>query len=656
MKESAEKVGAKSATGNAKINVYAERVEAQCDTGCIKMNVYAERVEAIRAMMRANNWDAVVVSGSDPHASEYVAPRWHPVEWISGYNGEGDLVITADHAGLWTDSRYFIQAGKQLPGTGIVLHKTRLPESVLIPEWLGQKFADNKKTAIIAVDGLCQSISAVKDIERVFDDEYKRRIQAVANKELSIEVEQPALIVDVPDMLDELWTDRPSVPCTPVTLVDDALTGRSRADKIAWLRNRVKSANCDAILLSALDEIAWTLNVRGSDVDYNPVVMSYLLVTETAVKWFVRKNETADAVSEQSFAALAKDGIEILNYAGVEDSINAVLNNINKLFIDPSSFNYSLYSALNEDQLVLGTSPVILEKSIKTSVEIEGMRKAHFLDGLAVTRFLHWLEKTVQAGVVLSEWDGAVKLGEFRSKLEGYRGDSFETVSSWGEGAALPHYVTPKDGSTKIGNHGLFLCDSGGQYLFGTTDITRTVALGPCTDLEKEDYTLVLKGHIDLAMAHFPNGTTGDQLDVLAREPLWRVHRTFGHGTGHGVGFYLNVHEGPQSIRQGFNRQAMLPGMITSNEPGIYREGMHGVRHENLVLCVDTGENAFGRNWYCFENLTLCYFDTAPIIKDLLNNDEIHWLNDYNERVYQSLASSLSPEVASWLREKTRAI
>ncbi len=620
------------------------------------MNIYAERVEMIRAMMRENGWDAVIVSGCDPHSSEYVASRWHQVEWISGYNGEGDLVITLEHAGLWTDSRYFIQAGKQLPGTGIELHKTRLPESQMIPEWLGKTF-ENKPEVVIAVDGLCQAISAIEDINKVFDDLFSSRLQSSDKTgNLSDIIGMSCRIVDVPDMLDVLWKDRPAMPCTPVTLVNEMLTGRTRGDKVTWLRGRMKAAGCDAILLSALDEIAWTLNVRGCDVDYNPVVMSYLLVTNEDVQWFVRKAETADDVSETSFSELSKDGVKILQYKDVKEVLNKLLSDGTKVFIDPSSFNYSLYVGLMEDRIVKGTSPVILEKSIKTQVEIEGMRKAHYIDGLAMTRFLYWLEKSVQAGEKLSEWDGAVKLGEYRSEGEGYCGDSFETVSSWGEGAALPHYVTPQDGSTKIGDHGLFLCDSGGQYLFGTTDITRTVALGPCTDLEKEDYTLVLKGHIDLAMAHFPNGTSGDQLDVLAREPLWRVHRTFGHGTGHGVGFYLNVHEGPQSIRQGFNRQAMLPGMITSNEPGIYREGMHGVRHENLVLCVDTGEEAFGRKWYCFENLTLCYFDTAPVIKSLLNDDETGWLNAYNERVYKTLSPALSQEVALWLREKTMPI
>ena len=328
-----------------------------------------------------------------------------------------------------------------------------------------------------------------------------------------------------------------------------------------------------------------------------------------------------------------------------------------RLFVDPSSLNYSLHEALSQKAGVpgykSGVSPIILKKSTKNDIEIDGMRKAHVVDGIAVVRFLHWLETSLQAGKTVSEWDAAVALGKFRSACPDYRGDSFETISAWGEGAALPHYVTPRDGSSKIGNHGLYLCDSGGQYLYGTTDITRTVAVGSCTDLEKEDYTLVLQGHIRLAMCIFPKGTAGCQIDVLAREPLWRRYHTFGHGTGHGVGFYLNVHEGPQNIRQGFKNQPLLPGMITSNEPGLYREGMYGIRHENLILCVDAGVTDFGRDWLKFETITMCYFDTAPIKAGILQPEEIAWLNTYNETVYQQLAPHLSADDANWLRTKT---
>ena len=567
-------------------------------------NIYAQRVGAIRELMRKNGWCAVIISGSDPHSSEYVAPRWQQVKWISGFTGEaGDVVITEDHAGLWTDTRYFIQAAKQLSGTGIELHKTNVPDQVLIPEWIAK--TQKKIHRIIAVDGLCQSVSAIEEIEEAFVSAGKTR----------------PCVVGIPDMLDELWPDRPAIPAQPVTLLSDVYTGSSRSERIAWLREEIQKRHCDAMLITALDEIAWLLNIRGSDM--------------------------------ATFAALEADHVRILPYDAVIEDLKAFEG---ELFVDKSSLNYCLYEALSGCGYQSGESPIILKKSIKNATEIEGMRKAHIVDGVAVVRFLHWLEDSIQAGKEVSEWDAAVQLGKYRSECPDYRGDSFETISAWGEGAALPHYVTPSDGSTKIGNHGLYLCDSGGQYLYGTTDITRTVAVGPCTNLEKEDYTLVLQGHIRLAMCIFPKGTAGCQIDVLAREPLWRRYRNFGHGTGHGVGFYLNVHEGPQNIRQGFKNQPLLPGMITSNEPGLYREGMYGIRHENLILCVDAGVNDFGRDWLKFDTITMCYFDTAPVLKDILLPDEIAWLNDYNERVFRTLSPCLDAADAAWLRQKTRAI
>ena len=599
--------------------------------------IYAERVEALRRLMRSNRWDAVVISGSDPHSSEYFAPRWQQVKWISGFTGEaGNVVITADHAGLWTDTRYFIQANKQLAGTGIELHKTNVPDEVLIPQWLAQHLSGAQPA--IAVDGLCQNVSAIDDLVQAF---------AAAAK--------PApKIINVPDMLDPLWSDRPAIPQTPVTILDVKYAGCTRQEKTTWIRDEIKARGCDAMLLSALDEIAWLLNIRGNDIDYNPVVISYLVVTQTEVSLFVRKSDKVDDITASSFAALEADHIHIYHY---NDITNWLKSFEGKCFVDPSTLNYSLHEALcaktGKPDYITGESPVILKKSTKNSIEIAGMRQAHIADGVAVVRFLHWLETTIQSGQSISEWDAAVQLGKYRAMCPEYRGDSFETISAWGEGAALPHYITPRDGSTKIGNHGLYLCDSGGQYLFGTTDITRTVAVGPCTDLEKEDYTLVLQGHIRLALCAFPKGTAGCQIDVLAREPLWRRYRTFGHGTGHGIGFYLNVHEGPQNIRQGFKNQPLLPGMITSNEPGLYREGMYGIRHENLILCVDTGISDFGRDWLKFETITMCYFDTAPIVKSILLPDEIAWLNHYNETVYQTLAPHLDKDDAAWLRQKT---
>ena len=617
-------------------------------------NVYYERVEALRALMRERGWDAVVVSGSDPHSSEYPAPRWKQVEWLSGFTGEaGDIVVTASHAGLWTDTRYFIQAVRQLEGTGIVLHKTRVPEQVLIPEWLaGEALGGRDRCVVVAVDGLCQGVSAVAGLKAAF---------AAAGRTDGSPDEDGFRIVSVPDMLEALWEDRPPVPQTPIITLGADLAGEDRLSRIEWLRGRAAAAGCDAVLLTALDEIAWLLNVRGSDIEYNPLVISYLLVSRGGVEWFVRKSGHPDEDTLDSFQELKDDGIDILPYDDVAFTLAGEISDgvVERLLVDPSTLNYNLYNILEttspEGTVVEWDSPVALRKALKNKVEIEGMRDIHVDDGVAMERFLYWLEKSVNGGGAVTEWDAARRLGELRAQVPGYRGDSFETISAYGEGAALPHYITPRVDAPVLEPHGLYLVDSGGQYMNGTTDITRTVPLGPCTMLEKEDYTLVLKGHIDLAMAVFPRGTAGCQLDVLARSPLWRAHRNFGHGTGHGVGFFLGVHEGPQDIRQNFNQTPILPGMITSNEPGIYREGMHGVRHENLVLCVEDGSSDFG-DWLRFETLTLCHFDTSAIIVDLLGRDEIEWLNAYNARVCSALSPLLPPEEAEWLAHKCCAI
>ena len=606
------------------------------------MNIFRERVEAVRAMMRSKGWDAVVLTGSDPHNSEYSAPRWLQASWVSGFTGEGDLVITDDHAGVWTDTRYFIQASRQLPGTGVELHKTRVPGQVLIPEWLSGHFSEYD-SVIVAVDGLGMNAAAVLDIKK-----------AIGEK---------AIVVDAPDMLDPLWKDRPAIPQTPVITLGAETVGWSREQKLSWIRKWLRDNGSDAILLTALDDIAWMLNVRGQDVEYNPVVMSYLLVTMDNTMWFVRKGpvEADDEETEDSFYELESDGVTIQDYSDVGVTLSEIVDGeyVSRLFVDTSTLNYNLYNILKENipssNLTSGKSPVALRKAVKNDVEIAGMREAHLEDGIAMERFLFWLERMVEAGEPVNEYEAALQLHSFRSGIEGFRGESFETISAYGANAALPHYVTPENGSAELDARGLYLSDSGGQYLFGTTDITRTIPLGPCTQLEKEDYTLVLKGHIDLAKAVFPSGTAGCQIDALAREPLWASKRNFGHGTGHGVGFYLNVHEGPQDIRQNFNRQPLVPGMITSDEPGIYREGKHGIRHENLVLCVDAGRNDFGQ-WCSFETLTLCHFDTSIVIKELLDASEIAWLNAYNARVFQTLAPRLPSEVAQWLRGKTLPI
>ncbi len=595
---------------------------------------FSERVEALRALMRENAWDILILGAGDPHASEYPAPRWQQVKWVSGFTGEaGDLVITRDHAGLWTDTRFFIQARRQLEGSGIVLHKMRVPDQVPIPQWIASLEMENP---VIAVDGLCQRVEAVRELKAAVPS---------------------AVIKAVPDILSPLWLDRPAIPSTPIITLGEDLAGESREARIHWLRKWMILHEMDAILLTALDEIAWLLNVRGSDVDYNPVVISYLLVTMDQVYWFVRKDAflDPDGETQASFEELQSDEITLCDYDEAVMALSTFVGeDVSRIFVDPSTLNVHLRACLDECgyDVVEGPSPVPLRKAVKNSVEIEGMREAHLEDGLVMEQFLYWLES--QAGRV-NEWEAAAELGRLRASIPGYRGDSFETISAYGPSAALPHYVTPREGSALVESHGLYLVDSGGQFLFGTTDITRTVPMGPCTPLEREDYTLVLRGHIGLARAVFPQGTAGCQIDALAREPLWQAHRNFGHGTGHGVGFFLNVHEGPQDVRQNFNTQPLLPGMILSDEPGIYREGMHGIRHENLLLCRPVGDNEFG-SWLGFETLTLCHFDTSCLELSLLTEAERSWLNAYNERVYRTLSPRLPAPVAAWLREKTRAV
>ena len=597
---------------------------------------YAERIEELRAMMRSRGWDAVVLTGSDPHGSEYLAERWKCVQWLTGFTGEaGDVVVTLDHAGLWTDTRYFIQAVQQLQGTGVELHKVRVPEQVPIPQWLAQHF-EGEDEVYIALDGLCVS------------SDFATEIKAAGNVH----------IVSIPNLIDAVWEDRPQIPQTPVFQVNP---GESRAARLGRLREWLEEQRLDYILLSALDDIAWTLNVRASDIEFNPLVISFLLVGSETADWFVLKEPVEDPQTDETFAALADDGVTLRYYEEIEIALSDLDGTV-----AAGGLNYHLSSLLGSARLRALGSPVQRWKAVKNATEIAGMRRAHFADGLAMEQFLFWLEKSLANDRVVSEWDAAVKLGALRAETPEYRGDSFETISAWGPGAALPHYITPHSGAPVLEPRGLYLCDSGGQYwadggaedssgFGGTTDITRTVPLGPCRRLEMEDYTLVLKGHIQLAMAVFPIGTPGCRVDVLAREPLWKAHRNFGHGTGHGVGWFLGVHEGPQDVRQNLNPEGLVPGMIISDEPGIYREGLHGVRHENLLLCTDAGTDEFA-HWCTFEPLTLCHFDTGAIIPEMLTPDERDWLNSYNSMVYASLAPELPKPVAEWLREKTKAI
>ena len=589
--------------------------------------VYADRIEQLRAMMRSRGWDAVIITGSDPHGSEYPAERWKCVQWLTGFTGEaGDVVVTLDHAGLWTDMRYFIQAVQQLDGTGVELHKMRVPEQVPIPEWIRKKFSGESEI-YIALDGLCVGAG------------FAREIKSGLNADGAA-----CHLVSVPNLLDAIWTDRPGIPQTPFFTVDP---GESRIERLGRLRDWIAEKGVDYVLLSSLDDIAWTLNVRASDIEYNPLVISFLLVGPETAEWFVLKDDVEDEGTKETFAELREDGIFLRYYEEIEIAMSEIDGSV-----AAADLNYHLSSLIGPSRLVETNSPVQAWKAVKNPIEIGGFRDCHLQDGIAMVRFLHWLDRCMQNDRAVSEWDAAVHLGQLRAEIPGYQGDSFETISAYGPSAALPHYITPKAGAPMLEPHGLYLCDSGGQYLNGTTDITRTWALGPCTPLEMEDYTLVLRGHIDLAMAVFPLGTPGCRLDALAREPLWSHQRNYGHGTGHGVGWFLGVHEGPQDVRQNLNGVGFEAGMVVSDEPGIYREGQFGVRHENLILCVSAGSNDFG-NWLRFEPLTLCPFDTSPLLVDMLTPAERDWLNDYHALVYDRLRPYLDESDAEWLRERT---
>lgn len=592
-------------------------------------NIYAERINQLRSL----GYDAVIVSATDPHSSEYTAPRWKQVEWLSGFTGEaGDMVVTRDHAGLWTDTRFFIQANMQLKGTGVALHKTRVPEQVLIPDWLAGKFPETPIS--VAVDGLCQSVSAV--------DNLREKLERAYGKE-------GFKIVDVPDMLSRIWADRPEIPHTEINVLDARYPGESSKERISWLRDAVKKSGCDSIFISALDQIAWLLNVRASDIDYNPYVISYLLVTRNNVTWIVRN---ATEVPELP-------GVNSVDYGCLEDVISVNASDCGRMMVDPSSLNYHVFKMLEgilpEGAINCAASPVVLRKALKNKTEIEGLRRAFIEDGVALEKFLYWLETRVAAGDKITEWDASKKLSLLRSVNDNFRGNSFQNISAYGPNAALPHYNTPEENSAVIARKGFYLIDSGGHYLYGTTDTTRTVPMASgrwsYSRQDRTDYTLVLKGMIDLTLAVFPRGTAGCHIDSLCREAMWRGHLNFGHGTGHGIGFYLGVHEGPQDLRQDFRQQSLFPGMVTSNEPGLYREGRHGIRHENVVLCCEDGSNEFG-DWLRFETLTCCHIDTSVVNWDLLTKEERKWLKSYNRKVYKTLKDKLEPEVARWLRKK----
>ncbi|KAB4456350.1 aminopeptidase P family protein [Bacteroides thetaiotaomicron] len=587
-----------------------------------------ERIHALRMTFRPNNIKAFIIPSTDPHLSEYVAPYWMSREWISGFTGSaGTAVILMDKAGLWTDSRYFLQAEKELEGSGITLYKEMLPETPSITKFLCQNLKPGES---VSIDG---KMFSVQQVEQMKED--------LAPYQLQVNL--------FGDPLKNIWKDRPSMPDAPAFIYDVKYAGKSCGEKVAAIRTELKKKGIFALFLSSLDEIAWTLNLRGSDVHCNPVIVSYLLVTQDEVVYFISPEKITQEVNEY----LQEQQVSLRKYDEAESFLNSFTGE--NILIDPKKTNYAIYSAINPAcKVVRGESPVTLLKAIRNEQEIAGIHHAMQRDGVALVKFLKWLEASVLSGKE-TELSVARKLHKFRAAQPLYMGESFDTIAGYKEHGAIVHYSATEESDVTLQSKGFLLLDSGAQYLDGTTDITRTIALGELTEEEKTDYTLILKGHIALAMAKFPAGTRGAQLDVLARMPIWSHGMNFLHGTGHGVGHFLSVHEGPQSIRMNENPIVLQPGMVTSNEPGVYKAGSHGIRTENLTLVCKDKEGMFGE-YFKFETITLCPICKKGIIKEMLTAEEVKWFNDYHQTVYKKLSPSLNEEEKKWLLEATKAI
>lgn len=585
-----------------------------------------DRIHSLRMIFKPTCLSAYIIPSTDPHLSEYVAPHWKAREWISGFTGSaGTMVILRQKAGLWTDSRYFLQATDQLKDTGITLYKEGLPETPSITEFLCQNLHIGE---VAGIDGKLFSVSQVEQIKKELSD---RNIQL----DTSI------------DLIGPIWKDRPNMPDTPAFIYNEKYAGKSCREKIAAIRSEIKKQNVKGVLLSALDEIAWTLNLRGSDVHCNPVVISYLLITEEEVIYFISPEKLTNEVRNY----LKEQQIRIGEYQEVEAYLKTL--QIDGLLINPAQTNYSIYRAVNPKcPILFAESPVRLLKAIRNEQEINGIHAAMQRDGVALVRFLKWLEEAVPLGKE-TELSIDEMLHSYRADQALYMGESFDTIAAYKEHGAIVHYSATPETNATLQQKGFLLLDSGAQYMDGTTDITRTIALGELTEEEKIDYTLILKGHIALAMAKFPAGTRGTQLDVLARMPIWNRGMNFLHGTGHGVGHFLSVHEGPQSIRMNENPVPLQVGMVTSNEPGVYKAGSHGIRIENLTLVCKDLNGMFGE-YFRFETITLCPICKKGVIKELLTPDEIDWLNEYHQKVYDKLSPDLDETEKAWLKEATK--
>ena len=596
-----------------------------------------QRLGALREVMKREHLAAFIFPSTDPHQSEYVAGHWKGREYISGFNGSaGTAVVTMTSAALWTDSRYFLAAEEQLKGTEYQLMKLKVEGTPTIAEWLGQELMGTGPVSPneVAIDGSCCSANSVKEL--IADLRKQGGMTLRTNL----------------DPLKMIWTDRPPIPENPVEIYPLEYAGESVCDKIARICKALREKHADGMLMAALDDIAWTLNLRGSDVHCNPVFVSYLLISSKDVTLYINKAK----LSPKVMAYLKSENLKVEDYEQVEDGLKRYFEY--NILLDPDEINYRLYevvrnkgrqNGLPKTEIIEDESPVKRMKSVKNEREIAGFRSAMLRDGIAMTKFLYWLHTKVAANSPLTELSVSEKLERFRSEQPLYRGLSFDTIAGYQEHGAIVHYEATPETDMPLKPEGFLLLDSGAQYLDGTTDITRTIPLGPLTDEQKRVYTLVLKGHIQIELCKFPTGASGTQLDILAREALWREGLNYLHGTGHGVGSFLNVHEGPHQIRMEWKPAPLVAGMTVTDEPGIYLAGKFGVRIENTLLVTPYKETEFGQ-FLQFDSLTLCPIDTSPIIVDMLLPEEISWLNTYHQRVFDTLSPHLTQEESAWLR------
>ena len=584
-------------------------------------------LEALRDLMRSKHIDAVIIPGTDPHQSEYPSEHWKFRDYVSGFTGSnGTAVVTLDDAGLWTDSRYFLQAAEQLEGSGFTLRKENIPGEPTVLEWLGEVLDED---AVVGVDGRLFSLIEANRIEMFCAQNG---------------------FMFAPDFraAEAIWTDRPARPMNPAFVHDEALAGEDVDSKVSRVVDALDAADADGLLITALDEIAWLLNLRGSDVDYTPVVIAFAYVSEDERVLFIDSEKVTSEVKDH----LKKYSVKIKDYDDIEKFLGKISSTAT-VMVDPNRVSDALGQAMICNKTYMA-SPVIALTGVKNECQIAGFRQAMLYDGAAMVRMMMWLEQNVANGI--TEMDVDRRLQQERAAYASNRGDSFHMIAGYKDHGAIVHYEATDESAYTLAPDGLLLIDTGGQYLEGTTDITRTISLGNPTAAEKHDYTLILKGHLALARAVFPKGTMGVQLDVLARGPLWNEGMTYLHGTGHGVGHFLGCHEGPQSIRMEANPTPLELGMVTSNEPGIYKTGEYGIRTENLLLCVPACSNEEWGEFYKFESLTLFPYDTTLMDMDMLSREEVKQINDYHAMVCERLSPLLSADEAQWLEQKCKSI